>query len=65
MNRYGQEAWETWRRLAPTALSEIANPIRHFSELAGNMIVRLQKTSQESCDGREARLAFGELRQSL
>ena len=33
MNRYGQEAWETWRRLAPTALSEIANPSRHFSEL--------------------------------
>ena len=33
MNGYGQEAWETWRRLAPTALSEIANPSRHFSEL--------------------------------
>ena len=33
MNRYGQEAWETWRRLAPTALSEISNPSLHFSEL--------------------------------
>ena len=39
--------------------------LQHFSDLAGSMIVRLQKTSQESCDGGEARLAFGELRQSL
>ena len=41
------------------------NRLQHFSDLAGNMIVRLQKTSQESCDGGEARLAFGDLRQSL
>lgn len=33
MNSYGQEAWNSWRALAPTALSEIPDPRRHFSEV--------------------------------
>lgn len=33
MNRYGRWAWEAWRVLAPTALSEIPDPSRHFSQL--------------------------------
>ena len=44
MNRYGLEAWDSWRVLAPTALSEIPDPSRHFSELgeqAAGLVVEL------------------------
>lgn len=41
MNQYGQEAWESWRRLAPTALSEIADPSRHFSALGEQASVQI------------------------
>ena len=33
MNRFGRFALESWRTLAPAALSQIPDPNRHFSEL--------------------------------
>ena len=33
MNKYGRFAMDQWRQLAPTALSEIPDPNRHFSML--------------------------------
>jgi hypothetical protein len=33
VNRFGREAMENWRTLAPAAFAQIPNPSKHFSEL--------------------------------